>query len=1201
MIQLKPYFVRNSLERLNPHLTAGYRRLLHELVAGLDDEGRARVADVHQALFPAAKAVGSANAQLNRLQSEVNAAAEKQRIPLAIRITADKKPGAQGRWLWFEGSVEAPAPAHTGELNAVPPGQLLSDQRGMPLDPPVVVLLTFNAHETAAILKHFSPGASPRSETREGITYNLLGEHGGMRVVHRVSKQGEGEAQNAANDAVRAWQPRAIIAVGIAFGVNPLKQKIGDVLISENIRAYELGRVNADGGFTLRSDKPPASVALYQRFLHLDQCCRATESACLYWPELRFGTLLSGNKLVDNVDYRQGLQKHEAEAIGGEMEAVGIHFAAFRHRVDWLIVKGICDWADGSKHSPSKDRDQALAADHAALVVKAALDLGPLYDGAPPAGGRTDRRPPRLPASGLMGLDDLDRIPEGRRFADALGAPASLRKEREEELAADPACGVEVLPYLRAWVEQPDAPPLFALLGEYGMGKTITCQQLVRQLEASRRDDPTQPIPLYFDLRHVTGLDKRVPDLRETLEECMRRGWRDDGGQPDFSLKSLHDWIARGAVLVIDGLDEVLVKLHAADGQVFTNNLLKLLADAQARRPDGSPLKLLLSCRTQYFRSLRDQQNHFTGQERGEYGAERYRALVLLPLTEEQVLRYLASALPEMDLARLLDTVRSVHNLEELTQRPYTLHLVGEFLPDIERDRAAGRTVHGVTLYRRLARRWLERDAGKHHILPEHKMQLAAHLAAHLWLSGQRTLPASELEDWFHAWLTEQPRLRARYQHLHREQLEEDLRTATFLARIDEPAGSAFRFAHSSLQEFFLADRLCAALRDKDPAAWAMPLPSRETLDFLGQILAEAADPALLATLQGWRREYRPRVSELLLAYALRARQRGWPVPIVHGIRLGGATLRGWVFGELGEGVDQGEDKRAAGGAPLPALDLGSADLHGADLRETRFDGVRLAGADLSQARLEHALFIGCRLEGADFAGATLTAAIFRRCTLANSRWHDSAFYRTQFHFCTPPAAVPAMTGGGLHHVCALLTLPWLENRRPHRAPAGETPATLRGHVGYVWSCAFSPDGARLLSAGGDGSLRLWDAASGESLATLRGDQGVVWSCAFSPDGARLLSAGNDGSLRLWDAASGESLATLRGHVGRVRSCAFSPDGARLLSAGNDGSLRLWDAASGESLATLRGHQGGVSSCAFLPDGARLLSAGDDGPAVSAA
>lgn len=72
--------------------------------------------------FPAATAVASANAQLNRLQTTVNQGASEQGIALAIRITADKKAGAQGRWLWFEGGVEAPAPAYTGELNAVPPG-----------------------------------------------------------------------------------------------------------------------------------------------------------------------------------------------------------------------------------------------------------------------------------------------------------------------------------------------------------------------------------------------------------------------------------------------------------------------------------------------------------------------------------------------------------------------------------------------------------------------------------------------------------------------------------------------------------------------------------------------------------------------------------------------------------------------------------------------------------------------------------------------------------------------------------------------------------------------------------------------------------------------------------------------------------------------------------------------------------------------
>lgn len=1197
MTQLTPYFVRNSVERLYPHLTDGFKRLLRSLVELLDPQGRARVADIHQALFPAC-AAASANSQLNRLLLTTNKAAQEQNIVLEIRITADKKAGVQNRWVWFEGGVEAPPGAHTDALNAVPENQLLSDQRGTLLEPPVVVLLSFNAHETAAILKQFSPGRTPRTEVREGMTYNMLGVHGGMLIVHRVSRQGESEAQLAAHDAIQAWKPSAIIAIGIAFGVNPGKQRIGDVLVSEYVRGYDLGRINADGSFTLRACKAPASHALYQRFWHLDQCRTASATACLSWPKLRFGTLLSGSKLVDNLDYRDALLKLEQEAIGGEMEAVGIQLTADRRKVDWLIVKAICDWADGTKGTASKERDQALAAENAALVVKTALDLGSLYgDGLPTSlGAHSDPgqsarpTPPRLPGTRLMRLDDRCAIPDERWLDDATGVPTSLRKDREDDLVADRSQGLEALPYLRAWVEQRDAPPLFALLGEYGMGKTITCQQLVRELEARHAEDPTQPIPLYFDLRHVTGLDRRVPNLRETIEECMQRGWLDDGDQPDYSLESVHAWINRGALLVVDGLDEVLVKLREADGRVFTKNLLKLLADVKTRAPGAPPVKLLISCRTQYFRSLRDQQNHFTGQERGEFDADSYRAMVLLPLREEQVLRYLANVLPEMDVPHLLETVRSVHNLEELTQRPYTLRLVGEFIPDIERDRAAGRPVHGVTLYRRMARRWLERDAGKHHIQPEHKMLLAAHLAAHLWRLGQRTLAASDLESWFHAWLDNQPELSLRYRRLHPEQLEEDLRTATFLARLDDGERSGFRFAHSSLQEFFLADYLLAALRRNDPSAWAMPLPSRETLDFLGQLLAEAADPTFLGTLQSWRREYRPQTSELLLAYALRARVRAWPLPVLHGIRLAGAPLRGWVFGEAPEAAAA---HFGAFANPLSALDLGPADFRGADLRETRFDGVRLAGADLSEARLERSLFVGCRLNGADFSAATLTGTLFRHCAVDESRWRDCRFYRTQFHFCTPLEAVPAANHEGLWHVTPVLAIPfpspWIG---PH--PSDCVLARLSGSRAPLSDCSFTRDGKHLLSAGWDGTLRLWDAMTGEGLLTIRAHAGPVSSCAVSPDGRRLLSAGGDRALRIWEAASANELLMMQGHVNLVSDCTFSPDGRRVLSAGWDGTVRLWDATSGEPLLALGAYQGPpVNSCAFSMDGTRLLSGGN--------
>ena len=162
-------------------------------------------------------------------------------------------------------------------------------------------------------------------------------------------------------------------------------------------------------------------------------------------------------------------------------------------------------------------------------------------------------------------------------------------------------------------------------------------------------------------------------------------------------------------------------------------------------------------------------------------------------------------------------------------------------------------------------------------------------------------------------------------------------------------------------------------------------------------------------------------------------------------------------------------------------------------------------------------------------------------------------------------------------------------------AASGRELAVLEGHKGMVLSVGWSPDGARLLSGGDDGTLRLWEAASGRELAVLVGHKGQVWCVAWSPYGARLLSGGDDGTLRLWEVANGRELAMLEGHKGRMWCVGWSPDGDRLLSGGADGTLRLWEVASGRELAVLVGHKEAVLSLAWSPGGARLLSGGFDG------
>ncbi len=79
-----------------------------------------------------------------------------------------------------------------------------------------------------------------------------------------------------------------------------------------------------------------------------------------------------------------------------------------------------------------------------------------------------------------------------------------------------------------------------------------------------------------------------------------------------------------------------------------------------------------------------------------------------------------------------------------------------------------------------------------------------------------------------------------------------------------------------------------------------------------------------------------------------------------------------------------------------------------------------------------------------------------------------------------------------------------------------------RSCAGIPMTCSrprSTPSGTRLATAGRDRAVWLWDLARGEEVARLPGHTSYVWSLAFSPDGATLASGSGDFTVRLWDTA----------------------------------------------------------------------------------
>lgn len=214
--------------------------------------------------------------------------------------------------------------------------------------------------------------------------FGILGKYQVAHVQCNMGSISRDSSTKTVTTALGILKSKIDLMVGIAFGIDKVKQKIGDVLVSESIIPYNPKRVGKDRTIC-RGIETPASKKLVSRFRSI----KATWSIFLEdgnKADLILTRLLSGEELINNLEYRDELISKNPNSKGGEMEGAGIS-AACDGKADWILVKGICDFADGKKGTNKKiGQTTAINAALRKLIPQSFLNCPQYYPIIFPAG-----------------------------------------------------------------------------------------------------------------------------------------------------------------------------------------------------------------------------------------------------------------------------------------------------------------------------------------------------------------------------------------------------------------------------------------------------------------------------------------------------------------------------------------------------------------------------------------------------------------------------------------------------------------------------------------------------------------------------------------------------------------------------------------------------------------------------------------------
>ncbi|KAL9979405.1 hypothetical protein ACROYT_G017064 [Oculina patagonica] len=349
-----------------------------------------------------------------------------------------------------------------------------------------------------------------------------------------------GGSLTVVKNAVKVLKPKSVFSVGACSGLNRVKIKSGDVVVSSKL--------------ITPTHKTPASRDIGTLIRHAADGWKAPLSNPDAM-EVRVhcdGAVLSSPEVIS-----EDLIQQYPEAIAVDTEGEGVFAAAHDLKTEWVVVKGIKDYADGSQ--PSSDEWRRFASVMAASVVANILSDPVVFE------EWSNYNQEASPVD-TFNVKTCQRKPKGHHQKTA----TRMSWVKDEQTLAG-SSQTELSHYTDLFTEKTKngaVPKRVLVQGETGIGKTTFVKRLLvdwSNLEEAKMDEKRNDVLRKFEL--VLSINLKEVSKCQTLREVISHSLllpRDEESSIDDLLCHVQKHQEK-VLVVFDGYDEYRTSSEAEE------------------------------------------------------------------------------------------------------------------------------------------------------------------------------------------------------------------------------------------------------------------------------------------------------------------------------------------------------------------------------------------------------------------------------------------------------------------------------------------------------------------------------------------------------------------------------------------------------------------------------------------------------------